>query len=106
MSQLNTFSFRAECLHDIILMAANVSGSELGKPIILTVTNEDGSDTLASFKIKKLDDTGIDCAAEFQTNLSEDKIREHLDRQVDSHVIEETLRPVPLSENSLERVRR
>lgn len=52
------------------------------------------------------DSTGLpDVEVEFKSSLSLEELREILNEQIDSHVMIQTLRPVPLALNSLERDR-
>lgn len=52
----------------------------------------------------KTDPTGFhECVVEFRSTLGLETLRGILRKQIDSHVMLETLRPVPLVENSLER---
>lgn len=52
----------------------------------------------------KTDTEGFhECRVEFRSTLGMETLRDVLRKQIDSHVMLETLRPVPLAENSLDR---
>lgn len=82
---MTIYSFRAECLVDVerFLSKAN----ELS--IKLTKDNQD--------------EVFPDIEIEFESDTDIEGIRNVLRQVVDGHVMIQTLRPVPLSENSLER---
>ena len=84
---LQTFSFRAECLVDV--QAFNKLLSSRG--------------FISELKTEA-DDAGLpDVEVEMKAGATLGQLRELLRHVVDGHVILQTLRPVPLSENSLER---
>lgn len=87
--ELKTYSARAECFHDVARF--------LSKPIGFGYVN-----------IKPQVASGInlpDVTIEFQAVASLNLIKAYLRNMIDCHVFLETIRPVALSENSLERVR-
>lgn len=84
---MNIFSFRAECFHDVQLF--------------LDATTKNGTTTAT---IVKPDNNGFaDHEIEFQSMLPLEELREVMRSIADGHVMVQTLRQCPLSENSLER---
>lgn len=93
---LNTYSFRAEYQHDFdrFLEIAIQSGHTLSIKRVLPNIGK-GSDGQAF-------DTG-EVLVEFTTRSKLEHLLKDMDYVQDGHVMRQTLRPVPLSENSTER---
>lgn len=84
---MTIFSFRAECLNDVNLFVSNDT------PALWIKTT------------RVVPDQGFpDVEVEIETNATIEQLHEWLNKQPDSHIIYETLRPVPLSENPLTRM--
>lgn len=86
ITELRTFSARAECSHDFIqlLQAPHWFKAVTYKPLF------------RSFNAP-------DITLEFQTNATLEQLREALRKIDDSHVLMQTLRQCPLEDNSLDR---
>ena len=85
--QVFTYSFRAECINDVF----NLRNS------IICFTGQCPMTVV-------FDPLGLpDVSCEFQTILTQCEINNILADQQDCHVLYQSLRPVPLVENSLER---
>lgn len=84
---LQPYSMRAECGHDVDLFAAMAGVSSIKVAGLVQVT----------------DPPFPDVEVEFRSDATLGELYAVLDRMVDSHVMRETLRAVPLAENSLER---
>lgn len=85
---MNTYSFRAECMHDVEVLTA----------LLPTMSIEDG-DVAISPIVLGLPDVKV----EVLTTAPLDTLKRAMGRVPDSHVMLETLRPCPLAQNSLER---
>lgn len=83
-NQTQLFSARAECNRDMIEL--------LRKPF-----------WFKTLRWEPMFDHGADLLIEFEVNATIDELLAALRTITDTHVLRETLRPVPLSENSLER---
>lgn len=81
------YSFRAECMHDVKLFLANSNAKT----------------QINALKIIPDQRSSPDVKVEIESNASLAQLLALLDNQEDSHVIYETLRPVPLAENPLTR---
>jgi hypothetical protein len=88
------FSFRAECPHDINLFAENLTA----KQIQFTIRAKDLP--LASPRGPRW--MG-DCAAEVTVDLTLEEMRTLMREQIDTHVMIQSLRELPLDQNSLDR---
>lgn len=82
---MTTYSARAECTTDALNFFAKLS--------------------IDTFTVKKLGKLGADIAFELETSAPLEVVRVAALAVPDGHVIVETLRAVPLSQNSLERKR-
>lgn len=83
---MNTFSFRAECLADVTAFIG---------------TNDDNSLTAVGIVP---DMTGFpDVEVQFDSELGLEELRQRMRAVEDGHVMVQTLRQCPLSQNSLER---
>lgn len=85
---MNTFSFRAEFMQDAVAFSAQC---------VLDGFRPSG--------VYKFDTNITDVAVEVHVEASLEALRDVLRKIPDSHVMIETLRQVPLAENSLERDR-
>jgi hypothetical protein len=85
---MQVFSFRAECPADVKAFQAGAAQANLPVAIRqLTVEREAFNDT----------------EVEFQSTATLDELRNVMREVIDGHVMAETLRGVPLADNSLER---
>lgn len=83
---MNTFSFRAECPHDVEMF---VAGCEMvGHPIDMQMQT-----------IKGVPDVTGECQVDTSLHVLQNVLR----GIEDSHVLVQSLRQVPLAQNSLER---
>jgi hypothetical protein len=82
---MKVFSFRAECQADI-------------DEFRTLLTSLDLSATLTETPL-----TFGEVAAEIQIDMTLDELRKTMSSQVDSHVMIQTLREIPLANNNLER---
>lgn len=89
----NIFSFRAECAHDVTEFI--VAAHKAGVPAVLTRVNP---------MMFNATDAMPDTTAEvFSNGGTLEQMREVMRTIPDSHVMLQTLRQVPLKDNSLER---
>jgi uncharacterized protein YajQ (UPF0234 family) len=82
---MKTFSFRAECPPDIEEFRKTVKALKL------------------AIEIREVPLMLGESSAELKTDVTLEQIRDTMRRQDDSHVMIQTLRELPLEENSLER---
>lgn len=89
---MKTYSFRAECLMDIerFQRRCRASFPHVLKMRKIRLKHEDGRES-------------GEIAVELHTPLGLDYLRGIMRQVVDGHVMLQTLRPIPLAENKLER---
>ena len=88
---MNTFSFRAECNYDVLRF--------LNKAYEYAMDN---NLRLGAIYLKT-DEGFPDCEGEFKSNVPLHDLEEIAGSIEDCHVLLQTLRPVPLAQNSLQR---
>jgi hypothetical protein len=93
---MTVFSFRAECPHDINRFAETLTA----KHIQFTIQARD-----LPLDFPKGPRWMGDCAAELTTDLTIGEVRQLMNEQHDAHVMIQSLRDLPLDQNSLDRDR-
>lgn len=98
--QVYIYSMRAECSHDALELMKVVKSWQGEIPYNYT--------DLRHMSIAHLDDGYEDSSryVEFTSSLTLDQIHRCMARVPDSHIMFDTLQPLPLCENSLERINR
>lgn len=85
---MQTYSFRAECQYDVFTFLARLQEKDIPNRVTVFGIDPNLPDIVVEFVT---DDTSVACMMEVTKDLP------------DIHVIRQTLRPVTLKQNSLER---